>query len=50
MDGVWAASRKGPHVHPSRCAADFFGIPEKASVTAFKGMQFVGGFYLGTCA
>ena len=41
---------RSSHVHPSRCAADFLGIPEKASVTAFKGMQFMGGLTLGTRA
>ena len=49
VDGVCAASRRSSHVHPSRCAADFFGIPAKAYVTAFGEMQIAGGFTLGTC-
>ena len=50
MEGVWAASLRSSHVQPSRCAADFLGIPEKASVTVFKGMQFMGDLNFGTCA
>ena len=50
VDGVCAASRRSSHVHPSRRAAEFFDIPEKAYVIAFIGMQIVGGFTLGTCA
>jgi len=48
VEGVCAASRSSSHVHPSRWAADFLGIPEKASVTAFRGMLFLGGLILGT--
>ncbi len=47
-EGVCAASRSSSHVHPSRCAADFLGIPEKASVIAFKGIHFLWGLILGT--
>jgi hypothetical protein len=33
-----AASLNSSHVHPSLIGADFFGIPVKASDTAFIGM------------
>ncbi len=48
MEGVWAASRISFHVQPSLRAADFFGIPEKAFLTAFNGVWLGNAFTLGT--
>ncbi len=50
VEGVWAASRISSNVHLSMWAADSFGIPEKASVTVFKGMHLAGGFFCGAWA
>jgi hypothetical protein len=44
VEGRLAASRRSSHVHPSLWAADFFGIPEKASKIAFAGIKFFAGF------
>jgi hypothetical protein len=47
VEGRWAASRRSSQVHPSRWAADFFGIRVKASVTDFTEMQFFAGRTVG---
>ena len=38
VEGLPAMSRNSSHVHPSRCGADFLGIPMNASVTALSGI------------
>ena len=38
VEGMFAASRNSPHVHPSRWGADFIGMPTNAYVTALMGI------------
>ncbi len=44
VEGIWAASRRSSQVQPSLWAANFFGILDKASETAVKGIEFFAGF------